>query len=284
MMILTLLLSLPVGVSLGMLGGGGSILLVPLLVYVAGQPPREAVATSLLIVAITSATAAIPHARAEHVRWPTALRVGAGGAVGAVAGSRLATLVSDVVLLGAFGVIMLVAALGMLRGRGSGEAVSRADPPLTRALALGLGVGVVTGFLGAGGGFLLVPALALIGGLTVPAAIGTSLVVIVGNATVGFVSTVGSVSIDLPLVAGVTAVTVMGAMIGARLGARIEPARLRRGFGWFVIVVGSLVIAEQLPSAWLGQPLAWMGIVLLGGVVAMLASFSTSDPDPEVPS
>lgn len=156
MIALAVALALLVGVSLGMLGGGGSILAVPLLVYVAGLGAQEAVATSLLVVGVTSAVGVLPHARAGRVQWRTALVFGVGGMSGAYLGGRLATHVPGRVLLVAFAVMMLATSLGMMRGRRS-DAPATGDLHVAAAIGLGMTVGLVTGFVGAGGGFLIVP-------------------------------------------------------------------------------------------------------------------------------
>ena len=175
MLPLTVALALVVGVSLGLLGGGGSILTVPLLAYVAGLAPGNAIATSLLVVGVTAASAAIAHARAGRVHWRAAAVVGAVAMIGACAGGSAARFVPGSVLLVAFAVVMIGAGLAMLRGRGDCDAVEARPLPVARMVLLGLAVGLLSGLLGAGGGFLLVPALALLGGLAMPAAIGTSL-------------------------------------------------------------------------------------------------------------
>jgi uncharacterized protein len=158
---LTIVLAFAVGVSLGLLGGGGSVLSVPLLVYVAGWSPHQAATGSLFVVGITSAVSLIPHARQGRVRWRTGLIFGLAGMVGAYAGGRLAALVPGGVLLVSFAVMMLVAAAGMIRGR-RGDGGEKEELHLAAALALGLAVGAATGFVGAGGGFAIVPALVLV--------------------------------------------------------------------------------------------------------------------------
>ena len=177
---LTVVLAVSIGISLGLLGGGGSILAVPLLVYVAGLPGKEAIATSLLVVGATSAAGLIAHARPGNVRWRTGLLFGFAGMAGAFVGGRLAAFVPDVVLLAGFAVLMVGTAIAMIRGRRStpGRAVPARELPVVLVTAFGVLVGLVAGMVGAGGGFLVVPALALLGGLAMPAAIGTSLLVI----------------------------------------------------------------------------------------------------------
>ena len=250
MIALTVGLALLVGVALGLLGGGGSILTVPLLAYVAGMEAKQAIATSLLVVGTTSAVAAISHARAGRVQWRTGLIFGAAGMAGAYGGGLLAHYIPGSVLLIGFAVMMIATAVAMLRGR---KEVGPADPhhriPVPKVVAEGLIVGLVTGLVGAGGGFLVVPALALLGGLPMPIAVGTSLVVIAMKSFAGFAGYLNSVSIDWRLAAMVTAAAVVGALAGARLTALVNPDSLRKAFGWFVLVMSSVILAEEIHPA-----------------------------------
>lgn len=244
---LAVALSVLVGLSLGLLGGGGSILTVPILVYVAGLEPKTAIATSLLVVGTTSAVAAASHARAGRVRWRTGLVFGVAGMAGAYTGGRLAEYVPGTWLLLAFGLLMLVTAAAMIRGRANvapGEAGGHL--PVARVLALGASVGAVTGFVGAGGGFVVVPALVLLGGLPMGAAVGTSLVVIAMNSFAAFTGYLSVVRVDWSLAAWVTAAAVLGSVVGVRLAGGVSHDTLRRAFGWFVAAMAVLVLAEQL--------------------------------------
>jgi uncharacterized membrane protein YfcA len=250
MIALTVALAVLVGVSLGLLGGGGSILTVPLLAYVAGLDAKQAIATSLLVVGVTSAVGAISHARAGRVQWRTGLVFGVAGMAGAYAGGLLARFIPGTVLLIGFAVIMIATAVAMLRGR---KDIS--DGPVPRSLPVfkivleGLVVGLVTGLVGAGGGFLVVPALALLGGLPMPIAVGTSLVVIAMKSFAGFAGYLSSVHIDWRLAAAVTAAALVGGLIGARLTAVINPDSLRKAFGWFVLAMSSVILAEEVHPA-----------------------------------
>nr|WP_240945456.1 sulfite exporter TauE/SafE family protein [Rhodococcus sp. HNM0569] len=236
-----------VGVSLGLLGGGGSILTIPLLAYVAGMAVDDAIATSLLVVGVTSVVGAVSHARAGRVRWRTGLLFGLAGTIGALAGGLVSRVVPDTVLLLAFAVMMIATAVGMLRGRRT--ATRRSVPSTATILLLGVAVGLITGLVGAGGGFLVVPALALLGGLPMPVAVGTSLVVIAMNTFAGFAGHLSAVSIDWPLAGAVTAAAVAGALVGGRLTARVDSDALRKGFGWFVLAMASVVLAQELSPA-----------------------------------
>ena len=260
---LAVALAVLVGLSLGLLGGGGSILTVPLLVYVAGLPTKEAIATSLLVVGATSAVAAVSHARAGRVQWRTGLLFGAAGMVGAYAGGRLAEFVPGPVLLVAFALMMLATAVAMLRGRRGGETRGVHDTlPVRRVLIDGVVVGLVTGIVGAGGGFLVVPALTLLGGLSMPVAVGTSLLVIAMKSTAGLAGYLSSVQLDWGLAAMVTLAAIAGSLVGGRLAGRVQPEHLRRGFGWFVLVMAAFILVQEIPEPiWSGLPaLARLGV------------------------
>ncbi|MCQ1986064.1 sulfite exporter TauE/SafE family protein [Arthrobacter sp. zg-Y844] len=243
----TLLLSVLIGLSLGLLGGGGSILTVPILTYVAGMSPREAIASSLFVVGATSAFSAVGHARKGRVKWRTGLLFGAAGMAGAFAGGLLGGRIPGAVLMVAFALMMIATSAAMIRGRQGGAVESHSkELPVGKVIAEGLVVGLVTGLVGAGGGFLVVPALALLGGLSMPVAVGTSLVVISLKSFAGLAGYLTTVSLDWALVGGVTAAAIVGSLIGARLVGRIPEAALRRGFGIFVLAMGIFVLAMEL--------------------------------------
>ncbi|WP_406081659.1 sulfite exporter TauE/SafE family protein [Micromonospora sp. NBC_00858] len=272
-LVLTVAGAVLIGVSLGLLGGGGSILAVPLLVYVADLPAKEAIATSLLVVGATSAVAVLPHARAHRVRWRTGLIFGVAGMTGAYAGGRLAELVPATVLLTAFALMMLATAVAMIRGRRSGEVKPVPhELPVLKVILEGVVVGMVTGLVGAGGGFLVVPALALLGGLPMPVAVGTSLVVIAMKSLAGLAGYLSSVSINWGLAAAVTAAAVAGSLLGGRLVGRIPEDVLRKAFGWFVVVMGVFVLVQQAPAGLRSNPLLWAlaGLAAAAVVATML--------------
>jgi uncharacterized protein len=263
---LVLLLAVAVGLSLGLLGGGGSILAVPLLVYVAGLGSKEAIATSLLVVGVTSLAALVPHARAGRVRWRTGLVFGAAAMAGAYVGGRLAEYISGTVLLVAFSLMMLATAVAMIRGRRSVAAPAEGRMRVGMVLLEGGVVGLVTGMVGAGGGFLVVPALVLLGGLPMSAAVGTSLLVIAMKSFAGLAGYLASVQIDWGLALAVTGAAVLGSLVGGTLTGRIPADVLRRVFGWFVVVMGVFVLAQQS-----GQVLGlgvWGSVALAAGVGA----------------
>ena len=261
-----------VGISLGLLGGGGSILTVPLLAYVAGLDAQHAIATSLLVVGVTSAVGAITHARAGRVRWKIAAIFGAAAMVGAYGGGRLAHLIPGNILLIAFSVIMIAAAVAMLRGRRDLADESAGPLPVAKIILQGAVVGTISGLVGAGGGFLLVPALALLGGLPMPAAVGTSLVVISMQSFAGLAGHLSTEAIDWKLAGMVTAAAVVGSIIGGLLTSRVDPAVLRKAFGWFVLAMAAFVLAEEA-NVWLGVAVAIVAAIA-GGMAFLCARYA----------
>ncbi|WP_329793535.1 sulfite exporter TauE/SafE family protein [Lentzea sp. DG1S-22] len=238
-----------VGLTLGVLGGGGSILTVPVLVYLAGQEPKQAIAISLFVVGITSAVGVVPHARAGRVRWRTGLVFGAAGMAGAYGGGRLADLIPATWLLVAFAVMMVASAMAMIRGRRqSAPAKPHGETPVVRVVAEGLVVGVVTGLVGAGGGFLVVPALVLLGGLPMAVAIGTSLVVIAMKSFAGLAGYLATTHVDWTLTLMVAGAAVVGSLVGGKLAGRVPETLLRKGFGWFVLLIGGFVLVRELSA------------------------------------
>lgn len=236
-----------VGIALGLLGGGGSILTVPLLAYVAGMEAKQAIATSLLVVGVTSAVGAISHARAGRVQWRTGLIFGSAGMVGAYAGGLSARFIPGTVLLIGFAFMMVATAIAMLRGRqDAATSGGTARLPVPKIIVEGLVVGLVTGLVGAGGGFLVVPALALLGGLPMPVAVGTSLVVIAMKSFAGLGGYLSSVQIDWTVALAVTGAAVVGALAGARLTAMVNPDSLRKAFGWFVLAMSSVILGQEI--------------------------------------
>jgi uncharacterized membrane protein YfcA len=245
----TLVAAVAIGLLLGLLGGGGSILTVPALIYLGGQQPEAAIAASLVVVAITSAVALVPHARAGRVDWRTGLTLGSAGLAGAYAGGRLAAYVPASVLLAVFGLLIGGAAFTMIRACRRPLRVTTRTGQLPALLGLGTGVGLITGMVGAGGGFVIVPVLVLLAGLSMPAAVGTSLLVITMQATAGLFGHLPHATIDWPIILAVTALAVAGSLAGARLTDRIPARLLRTTFGWFLTAMAVLILVEQAPAA-----------------------------------
>jgi len=247
---LGLALSVLIGVSLGFFGGGGSILTVPLLVYVFGLDPKQAIASSLLVVAAASVTGAFQHWRAGNVELRTGLVFGAAGMAGAYAGGRAGAYLDGALLLILFAAMMALTSLAMWRGRRAPEQLPPSERALAQLVAQGAGVGLFTGLIGAGGGFLIVPALALWARLPMRAAVGTSLFVIVLNTLAGFTGYASHVRVDYGLVGAVAAAAIAGSFAGSQLAHRVDPASLRRGFAVFVLVMAVVIFARETDT-WL---------------------------------
>jgi len=282
-------LSILIGISLGFFGGGGSILTVPLLVYVFGLPPKEAIASSLLVVAAASTAAAIQHARAGNLQPRVALVFGVAGMAGAYSGARVAAFVDGGILLLLFAAIMALTASAMWRGRrASGADTAPREGARRKLVPQGFAVGVFTGLVGAGGGFLIVPALSLWAGLPIQAAIGTSLLVIVLNSLAGFTGYAAHVEIQAGLVAAVSACAIAGSFVGSRLTLLVEPSSLRRAFAAFILAMAVVILvregnlllstgAEALPRS-LPQLLFALAMLIIG-LMAGRASRSSAVAD-----
>jgi hypothetical protein len=242
---IALTLAFGIGLSLGLLGSGGSIVTLPVLVYVAGVPVASAVAMSLAIVGGASVAGAWWKHRQGLVHWRAAALFGGAGMVGSLAGAQFTRLVSPGVLMLIFAALMAVVAGRMLARRGDDAIEPLPDCRPVRCGLAGLVVGVLTGFIGVGGGFLLVPTMILFARLPMATAVGTSLAVIAVNSFAGWLGHLGRE----PFAWGMTGAFLLAALAGtaasARLGGRIEPATLRLAFGWFVLGVAGFVLMKN---------------------------------------
>jgi uncharacterized membrane protein YfcA len=251
MILLGLALAALVGLSLGLLGGGGSILTVPIFVYVLGFGAKEAIAMSLAVVGTTSLFGVAGHWRARNVNLRVALFFGAITMVGAFLGSRLAVFLSDATQLTLFALVMLLASFFMFRGRRVREDDGGVATPAwsaRQALLLtlaGIVVGVLTGVVGVGGGFLIVPALVLLARVPMKEAVGTSLLVISLNAASGFAGYLGQVEVAWALMGAFTAIAVAGILVGTRLVRYVPQEALRRAFAIFLVLMGALVLYQN---------------------------------------
>jgi len=246
--LLILVAGMVIGLLLGLTGGGGSILTVPLLVYIVGLDPKVAIATSLLVVGLASLAALLPHSRHGNVYWRTGLIFGVAGMAGAYSGGWIARFIPDVVLLLLFAAVMLGSGVAMLRRRPGlplGEDAAAPARNWMKIVADGFVVGIVTGLVGAGGGFLVVPALALLGGLPMHAAVGTSLLVITLKCFAGLAGYVTHVPIDLESGIIVSALAIAGTVLGSRLSKALSGAQLRHGFGVFVLVIAAILVVIE---------------------------------------
>ncbi|WP_338889328.1 sulfite exporter TauE/SafE family protein [Rhodococcus sovatensis] len=282
MLISAIGLGIFIGISLGALGGGGSILTVPALVYVLSQPLQIAVTESLVIVGITSIVAAISYARAGRVKWRTGISLGAVGGVAAWAGTALGRLVDPNVALGAFSILLLVVsislvwrtmpfksatkrtqnpAVGVATRLPAFAAVAAAAPaqatttqleaspsPRTqrfltaaKVLIAGITIGVLTGFFGVGGGFVIVPVLVVALGYPMPIAVGTSLLVITLNSAVALAARSSQDALDWSVVLPVTAAAIVGALVGKWLAAKTSEKALTRAFAVLLVMVALYV-------------------------------------------
>ena len=242
MLIVGALLSVAIGVSLGLFGGGGSILTVPVLYYAFGIAAHDAIATSLVVVGVTSATALIGHARRGQVRWKLGVAFGAVSMITAFAGGRLGTALSPWMLAWGFAIVAIAAGVATIRR--ADARVTTGVPRHRRVLAVAAGVGLLTGVLGAGGGFVIVPALILAGGLAMSEAVATSLLAIVMNAGAGLAGAASHASIDTRLAVFVSLLAIAGSILGARLERRLSANALQRAFGWLVVGVGAAMAIQ----------------------------------------
>lgn len=251
--------SILIGLSLGLLGGGGSILTVPVLVYLFEVEPAAATSYSLFIVGCASMVGMVRKYLSGQVSIKTAVLFGITSVVtvllvrryvlvaipevlGVIGGKVISRSVLIMVL---FAVLMLLASVSMIRGRK--DATGEKKPVKLLPLILyGIGIGLVTGLLGAGGGFLLVPALVFIVGLDMKKAVGTSLAIIAMNSLIGFAGDIGQFAIDWRLLSTITGIALIGIFIGIALSKKIPAAQLKKGFGWFVLVMGTLIIIKEL--------------------------------------
>lgn len=265
-------LGLLIGLVMGALGGGGSILTVPALVFALGLSAQEATTGSLVIVGITAVFASVGHARSGNTRWKTGLLLGAAGVPASVLGTRLNRLVDENVLLLSFAVLMLVAAAGMLlqshshapdpaddedtgsrTSGGTATAVRPAPAPTItgskaalRLVAAGLLIGFLTGFLGVGGGFVIVPALAIALGCSMPVAVGTSLLVIALNSAVALVARVGNSTFAWDVIVPFTLAAIIGSLLGTKVADRVASHTLTRAFAVLLVAVAVYVATRAV--------------------------------------
>lgn len=258
------LLAVGIGISLGLLGGGGSVLALPVLVYVMGIPPKPAIAMTLIIVGTVSLLGTISHAQKGNLNFRVAGIFGSTTMIGAYLGARLATLpvITSGVQMTLFGLAMLTAA-GFMIYR-SAVAVSSTDTdvpddtdqlsgyikPVCKYCWLwlmteGLGVGVLTGLVGVGGGFAIVPALVLLGNLPIRQAMGTSLLIIAANSVAGFLGYLGQLSLDWTVTVSFTFLAGCGTVIGAYLAQFVSAQQLQKSFGYFLLAVATLVLVQN---------------------------------------
>ena len=247
--------AIAIGLSLGMLGSGGSILTVPVLTYLVGQPEKLAIASSLAIVGGISLLGVIPYAVRREIDWRSVVWFGLPGMLSTYAGAMVAQHIPGVVQMLIFAVIMATAAWRMLSSGRKNAPTTMGTPPQSKLAMVrtGLVVGGVTGIVGVGGGFLIVPALILLVGLTMRRAVGTSLVVISTNALSGFVKYAGALkamqlALDWHVIMSFIAIGGAGTMLGNAVGARLPQHRLKQGFGGMLVLMSLYMLIRETPK------------------------------------
>jgi len=242
-----------IGVLLGLLGGGGSILAVPALVFGLGLDLEQAIPISLLVIGVASLVGAIPKIREHQVNWRMAGVFAACGIPATFAGSAVGRLLPQAVVMVGFAAVMVAAGVRMLMDRGdTGTACEVGDSGIDwrrcapRSIPAGATVGFLTGLFGVGGGFLIIPALVLMLGLEMSVAIGTSLVIIVANSAAGLLSHLSGASIDWVITAAFAGTAIAGSLIAGHFGTKVDTDRLQRWFAYLVFVVAAYVLVDTI--------------------------------------
>ncbi|MDA8231632.1 MAG: sulfite exporter TauE/SafE family protein [Magnetospirillum sp.] len=250
---------LATGIMLGLLGSGGSIIALPALIYLLGIATKPAIGMSLGVVGITAAISAVTHWRRGNVDPMVAAVFGLFGVAGTHFGARIGVVTPELVQLLLFATVMYAAAYRMFRPSGimpqggdlvwldcSGEKTVCFNAVRTGYVAaLGLGVGALTGIVGVGGGFLILPALVLLAGIPMKAAVGTSLLIVAANAVTGFLGYAGAVGIDYRLMGTFTAVAIAGSFAGAAVSKHLDARTLKRAFAVFLVIVATWIIVRE---------------------------------------
>jgi uncharacterized protein len=249
-----------IGISLGLIGGGGSILTVPVLVYLFHIDATQATSYSLFIVGLTSLIGAYLNYRKQQVDVRTALLFGLSSittvfltrkflipaippVLFSIGGIQISRAVATMVL---FAILMVLAAVSMIRNNTTKDANTSSTNAFSKLLLFGVGIGLITGLLGAGGGFLIIPALVLALHIPMKKAVGTSLLIIALNSLIGFTGDIGQQYIDWPFLLLIAAIAVAGIIIGTWLNRKIAGAKLKKGFGWFVLAMGTYILIKEL--------------------------------------
>ena len=263
MQILGYFASLLIGISLGMIGGGGSILTVPVLVYMFGISPVLSTSYSLFVVGSTSLVGAFNNYRKGFVNIKTALLFGLSSittvfltrkfliphipqTLGSIGNFKIT---QSLVIMVLFAILMVAASLSMIKSKKeetNNITVENKKINLPKLLSYGIAIGLATGFLGAGGGFLLIPTLVLLVKLPMKEAIGTSLFIIALNSLIGFTGDLGHFTIDWFFLFKITCIAIAGIFIGGFISKKISGDKLKKGFGWFVLVMGIYIIVKEV--------------------------------------
>lgn len=251
--------SLLIGISLGLIGGGGSILTVPVLVYLFAISPTIAISYSLFIVGLTSLVGAFNNYRRGLVNVKTALLFGSSSITTVfIARKFIIPFLPDVFftigsfevthslfVMVVFAILMVVASVSMIKSRSVESKNESKSGPLA-LVGYGVLIGLVTGFLGAGGGFLLIPALVIIMKLPMKEAVGTSLLIIALNSLIGFIGDIGRHPIDWSFILVLSAIAIAGIFIGGYFNQKVNAVKLKKGFGWFVLIMGIYIIIREV--------------------------------------
>jgi uncharacterized membrane protein YfcA len=245
---LELALGFGIGLSLGLLGGGGSLLTVPALVYLVGQTPQSAMTTSLVIVGTNSLMGALMHRAQGTLNWRAGVIFGGSGMLVSYLSASISDRLPPEVLLAMFAFLMVIIGIVLFLRQTAATEINASSRPLGTVLASGAGVGLLTGVLGVGGGFLTVPALVMLVGLPIQMSVGTSLVVITLNSFAGFIGHLGRGSFDLILTLIFAAAGLVGTFVGTKLSSRVSSSKLQKVFAGFVIALAFVLLYDNLPK------------------------------------
>jgi uncharacterized membrane protein YfcA len=259
MEIIGYLASILIGISLGLIGGGGSILTIPILVYIFHVNPRLATTYSLFIVGFTAAIGSIKHYQLGNLKFQSAIPFAIPSLVSIIVVRKFLmpiipeiifsigsfSITKDIFIMLIFSVLMMMASYSMIKSKQ--EIVDESKPNTMKVVFMGSLVGVVTGFLGAGGGFLIIPALIFFTGLTMKEAVGTSLLIIAFNSLFGFLGDViNGINIDYLFLLTIAFFALIGIFIGTFLSKKIDGSKLKPAFGWFVLVMGIYIVIKEI--------------------------------------
>ncbi|MBT8141059.1 MAG: sulfite exporter TauE/SafE family protein [Gammaproteobacteria bacterium] len=244
--------AIAIGLSLGIFGSGGSIITVPALIYLFGQDEKIAIAGSLAIVGIIALIGSLPYVKQKRIDWRMVWMFGIPGMLGTYLGAWLSVFMSGLVQLMLFAVIMLLASGLMLRPLKLDDRTPHQARARYKIVIDGLVVGVITGLVGVGGGFLIVPALVLLGGLNMHMAVATSLMIVALKSFIGFIKYIDvlnelDLALDWHVLGLVSVLGVLGSFVGSSLAGKLPQAKLKKGFAIFLIVMGIFILAQ---SAW----------------------------------
>jgi uncharacterized membrane protein YfcA len=242
-----------IGGVLGLLGGGGSILAVPALVYGLGLALQQAIPVSLIVVGIAALVGAVPKLRARQIEWRLSGVFSAAGIPATFVGGAVGRLLPEAILMIGFAVMMVIAGIRMLADPGTGGTACRTGRSginwrrcAAFSIPTGFAVGFLTGLFGIGGGFLIVPALVVLLGVDMPIAVGTSLIIIVVNSAAGLISHLGTAPIDWAVTAAFASAATIGSLIAGYLGTSADTGKLQRWFAYLIFAVAAYVLCDTL--------------------------------------